>query len=198
MENKITFESDGVQIEGLLHHSGQQGLIVTHPHPLYGGDMYNPVVETIADAFRNKGFTTFRFNFRGVGQSQGGYEDGVGELMDVKNAIAFLKTTGVTKIHLAGYSFGAWVNAQMDLSGGPVSTMVMVSPPVAFIDFKSITDIPNLKLVITGDRDEIAPSGLIKSMLANWNPAARLEIIPGADHFYFGFLDALQCIIQEN
>jgi alpha/beta superfamily hydrolase len=196
MENKITFESGGIQIEGLLHQNSEKGVIVTHPHPLYGGDMYNPVVETISDAFRKRQFTTLRFNFRGVGGSQGTFAEGIGELEDLKNAFAFLTTSDITEIHLAGYSFGAWVNAHIDLNDGPLSAMLMVSPPVHFIDFKSITKIPKLELVITGDRDDIAPSGLIKKMLPAWNPAAHLEIIPGADHFYFGFLDTLACILE--
>jgi alpha/beta superfamily hydrolase len=191
MEEKITYISDGIEIEGLLEWISEKGVIVTHPHPLYGGDMHNPVVETTVEAFINHGFTTLRFNFRGVGGSQGSYDDGIGELRDLCNAFTFLAESGIHKIFLAGYSFGAWVNAHMSHKDATYAEMIMISPPVALMDFTFLKKIPKLKLVVSGSRDEIAPALQIKKMLPAWNPDATVEIIPGADHFYSGYLDAL-------
>jgi hypothetical protein len=91
--------------------------------------------------------------------------------------------------HLSGYSFGAWVNA-MALQGGlAVQGMTMVAPPVAFIDFEEGIYLPMLSAVVAGSRDEIAPPGLIRPLMGQWNPDARIDIIEGADHFFFSFLD---------
>ena len=191
LEEKISFKSDGFQLQGLLHHAGKKGVVVTHPHPLYGGSMHNPVVETITETFQHQGYTTLRFNFRGVGDSQGVYDEGAGEKRDVCQALAYLAQMNFEKTCLAGYSFGAWVNAQIPPEEASTEALVMVSPPVAFIDFEPMQKIPNLKLVVTGSRDNIAPAHMIREKLPSWNPASQFEIIPGADHFYSGYADSL-------
>jgi len=112
MEESISFLSESYQLEGLLDKSSiDNGVVITHPHPLYGGDMNNFIVDLIVRAYQKKGFTTLRFNFRGTGKSQGNYDDGTGEQEDVRAAIATLSKMDIKKIDLAGYSFGAWVNA---------------------------------------------------------------------------------------
>ena len=196
MEDQITFQSEPGLIEGRLGQGDpDKGVVITHPHPLYGGDMDNPVVRAIAKAFQKNGYTTLRLNFRGVGSSQGSYADGIGEMDDVTAALSYLGESGISQFHLAGYSFGAWVNAGLMARQPDIDTMVMVSPPVAFIDFKNIDAIDCLKLIVTGSRDEIAPSHLIDRLRAKWNPEARFEIIEGADHFYWGYMDQLQHIL---
>ena len=79
VEEKISIKSDGLQLQGLLHRAGVRGVVVTHTHPRYGGDMYNPVVETITRTFQHQGYTTLRFDFRGVGNSQGSYDKASGK-----------------------------------------------------------------------------------------------------------------------
>ncbi|MCU0585939.1 MAG: alpha/beta hydrolase, partial [Desulfobacterales bacterium] len=151
---RVTIRCSGLELEGMLERvAGRQGVVVTHPHPLYGGDMDNPVVLAVCRAFRRKGFSTLRFNFRG-------HDRGVGECDDVRAAGAFLSEQDVTEIDLAGYSFGAWVNAA---AGAGFRRLVMVSPPLAFIDFKPLAPLANLHLIVTGSRDEIAPPGLIEA-----------------------------------
>ena len=89
MEEKITLSSGQYRLEGYWQAgNGDKGVVITHPHPLYGGTMNNPVVETIQNAFQQNGYATLRFNFRGVGGSQGSYDDGMGEKDDVRAAIA--------------------------------------------------------------------------------------------------------------
>ena len=196
MEEKIRFLSDGHEIEGRLEKSSlQKGVVITHPHPLYGGDMHNNVVAAIARVYRQKGYTTLRFNFRGVGNSQGSYGNGVGEQEDVRAAISYLADLSTHQIDLAGYSFGAWVNALAATNNLNIKNMVMVSPPLAFIDFGSIADLGCLGLTVTGSRDDIAPPDLIKKSHAGWNAAAQFEVINGADHFYAGSLDKLEAIL---
>ncbi len=197
MEEKLKFISDSFEIEALMEKAAaDRGIVVTHPHPLYGGDMHNSVVETIINAFRRKGFTTLRFNFRGVGASQGHYDNGMGEQQDVCAACRFLSDMGVKKIVLAGYSFGAWVNAHLSSDRAVHDQMIMVSPPLAFVDFSEVKTIASLKLVVSGDRDDIAPPALIRQALDGWNKTARFDIIPGADHFYSGKLSSMATILN--
>ena len=192
METKVDFPSTCGDLEGLCSAGvSDLGVVITHPHPQYGGDMTNPVVKAIAAAYRQRGFTTLRFNFRGVGNSAGHFDQGVGERDDVRGAVSFLCDRGLKATHLSGYSFGAWVNA-MALQGGlAVQGMTMVAPPVAFIDFEEGIRLPMLSAVVAGSRDEIAPPSLIRPLMGQWNPDARIDIIDRADHFFFGFLDEI-------
>ncbi len=196
-EKEVSFRSDDCEIEGLLNLKSRDfGVVVTNPHPLYGGDMRNYVVESIVRAYAEKGYSTLRFNFRGVGKSSGNYDDGEGEQKDVMAAISCLAGNGVEQIDLAGYSFGSWVNAQVKCEN--MRKMVMVSPPAAFMEFSPVTEIPCLELVVTGDRDEIAPPDIVEKLIPQWNPSAKFVTIPGADHFYSGFLDKLNSILNAN
>ena len=192
MDEKVTIASRGAALEGRIHrrHSNT-GVVITHPHPLYGGDMYNPVVEAIESAYGKAGFTTLRFNFRGTGSSTGRHEQGAGEQADVIAAVDHLRAAGPASIHLSGYSFGAWVNAMALQNDLAVDGLTMVAPPVAFIEFAPDIRLPNLSKVVAGSRDEFAPPDLIRPQLAAWNPDANLEIIDGADHFFFGHLNAV-------
>jgi len=199
MEESISFLSENYQLEGLLKKSNiEKGVVITHPHPLYGGDMNNFIVDLIARAYQKKGFTTLRFNFRGTGKSQGSYDDGTGEQEDVHAALSTLRQTGIKNIDLAGYSFGAWVNALAISKSNFIGNMVMVSPPVGFVYFSPVNSIPCLKLVVTGSIDDIAPADRIKTMYPEWNPKAQLEIINGADHFYSGCLDELESVLSSH
>ena len=198
MEERNFFYSGGLKIEGLLDtHAGHKAVVVTHPHPLYGGTMHNNVVESVLGAYAEDGYTTLRFNFRGAGASEGVHEKGIGEQEDVRAAIAFLRERGMSSIDLAGYSFGAWVNAQAMCGNGGIQRMVMVSPPVNFMDFSLVKNCSGLKIVITGSLDDIAPPDRIAEVLPRWNKTARLRVIEGADHFYGGRIDEIARIIGE-
>ena len=197
-EELIFFMAGAIKIEGLLQTlPGDKGVVISHPHPLYGGSMHNNVVESLVRVYRQAGYSTLRFNFRGVGSSHGEYSDGTGEQEDVKSALRYLSERGKKVIDLAGYSFGAWVNALTRPPVDAVQRMIMVSPPVAFLDFGSAQPMPQLRLVIAGSRDEIAPPELIETTLPNWNPEAQLEIIDGADHFYGTYTGKLESILTN-
>ena len=128
MTERITFLSEEYEIEGLLtQRDEKKGVVVTHPHPLYGGDMYNMVVESIVHVYQMKGYSTLKFNFRGVGRSQGAYDNGLGEQKDVLSALSFLADLGMDRIDLAGYSFGAWVNAHAIHEDTLAEQMIMIS-----------------------------------------------------------------------
>jgi len=197
MEKLTSFSSDGLIIEGLLERiPGDRGVVVTHPHPLYGGDMFNPVVKAISNSYRDKGYSTLRINFRGVGKSGGKHENGIGEQEDVLSALSYMNELGISRTDLAGYSFGTFVNIGAVKKLPSVQKMIMVSPPVAFMKFGQSSPVLCLKLVITGSLDEIAPEESVKKHLLQWNPEAALQVIEGADHFYSGYLKKLEEIIS--
>lgn len=203
MEENFFFESDGFRLEGLLDKSesvkskNAKGVVITHPHPLYGGDMNNFVVESIKKVYREKGYTTLRFNFRGVGGSQGNYDNDQGEQEDLRSALSAIASTGIKQIELSGYSYGAWINSLVACQDSSIKNIVLVSPPVAFIDFSPVISIPGLKLVITGSLDDYAPPELVKNALGIWNKEALLEIIEGTDHFYGGHTKKLESILRR-
>lgn len=197
METGVHFTSSECRLEGRLHEGNSQAVIITHPHSLYGGNMHNPVVETITEVFQQQGYTTLRFNFRGVEGSQGRYDEGRGEREDVRQAVAYLQQHGFGPIELSGYSFGTWVNAQCAVGKLSEINMTMVSPPTAFMDFRMIQHLPGLTLAITGSRDDIAPPDMLRRMLPLWNPGARLEVLPGADHFFIDHLETLAAALQK-
>jgi alpha/beta superfamily hydrolase len=197
-EKSIFIDSEGLKIQGLLESlPGDKGAVVTHPHPLYGGEMHNNVVEAIVEAYRKKGYSTLRFNFRGAGGSQGSYDNGIGEQEDVRAALRYLSDLHKRVIDLAGYSFGAWVNALGLETFDQVNRVIMVSPPLNFVDFDFLSCNPKIQLVIVGDHDEIAGVKAIEEKLPVWNPEATLRIIHGTDHFYGGKTDELRSIIGE-
>jgi alpha/beta superfamily hydrolase len=196
VEEPVHFEAINIKIEGLFRSMpGDKGVVITHPHPLYGGNMYNNVVESLVRIYQLAGYTTLRFNFRSVGSSEGEYDNGIGEQEDVKAALHYLTQRGKKVLDLAGYSFGSWVNALAISEVDTVDRMVMISPPVAFMDFKSVGLTPQIQLVVAGSRDQIAPPKLIGNMLPTWNPRAHFEIIDGADHFYLGYTGKLESLL---
>ena len=130
-----------------------------------------------------------------MGNSEGRYAKGIGEQQDVKAAARYLADLGIAAQDAAGYSFGAWVNALALGDGKSAGRMVMISPPVAAIDFSSVSAMPGLSLVVSGSRDEYAPADQIRRLMPVWNETARFEVIDGADHFYGGHFEALEEIV---
>lgn len=194
----ITLKSGDIDLEGVLHrNSASRAVVVPHPHPLYGGNMQNPVVTAIAAVYQEIGWSTLRFNFRGVGASEGEFDEGRGEQDDLQGAVEYLNSLNFRQIDLTGYSFGAWVIGRWSQRSTSPDTaagrrIILVSPPVAFMDFKEIGHIAGLEGVITGDMDDIAPPEKIKAMLPHWGPAKPLVVLSRTDHFYSARLDALQ------
>ena len=196
VEEPVFFESTNIKIEGLFCLTpGDRGVVITHPHPLYGGNMYNNIVESLVRIYQLVGYTTLRFNFRSVGSSEGEYDNGMGEKEDVKASLHYLTQKGKKLLDLAGYSFGSWVNALAISEVDTVDRMVMISPPVAFMDFNSVGPTPQIQFVVAGNQDQIAPPDVIKNLLPAWNPRAHLEVIDGADHFYVGYTGKLESLV---
>ncbi|RJQ70005.1 MAG: alpha/beta hydrolase [Desulfobacteraceae bacterium] len=194
METQIVLKAPGADLEARLRTTSKiNAVVITHPHPLYGGDMNNSVVSIVADAYAQEGWSVLRFNFRGTGASKGHHEDGIGEQKDVRAAIDYLTAGGYRQIDLAGYSFGAWVLAVWARNNAAHPHRIfMVAPPVAFVDFDQRAAIPGLRHVITGSLDDLAPPGRIQSALPQWHQDAKLCVIQGADHSFWGHFQTLR------
>lgn len=199
METIVNIPSEVGNLEGVFDNcNSEKAVVITHPHPLYGGDMYNSVVYALARAFRQNQYSTLRFNFRGVGNSAGTYDNGVGEQADIQAAIAFLQQTGIKSIDFAGYSFGAWILFNCSRQGLCPGRIFLVSPPVDFIPFDKVDDLPGLTLTVVGEKDEYASLPNLSSLTKGWSQTAPLKIIRGADHFYSGCTDEVLKIIENH
>jgi len=184
-EERVCFKSGSLAIEGLYGNgSGAGCALITHPHSQMGGSMHNNVVDAMVGAFQKRGYATLRFNFRGVGKSEGYFDNGLGEQEDVKSARRFIEGKGAADIILAGYSFGAWVNSLVVVGGEIFSDFVMVSPPIEFLDFDLSGLSGKCGLIICGDRDQFSPIDPLRKEASRIG--APLRVVKGADHFYFG------------
>jgi len=198
MSSQITIDCNEIKLEAVLNENSlQKAVIITHPHPLYGGNMDNSVVMSIEKAFFNRGFTTLRFNFRGTCNSTGMFDDGNGEQDDVLAVLSFLEQKkGFERILLAGYSFGARINAKLVAGGCEIDEHIMISPPVGFMSFDDIEQMPRTGLIVSGEKDEIAPSNLIQDHIARWGIKVQYKTIKNCDHFYSNSLGKLENIID--
>jgi uncharacterized protein len=203
-ERPVTFASDGLILEGLLARpagaADTPGAVVCHPHPLYGGSMHNNVVDTILEALWPLGYATLRFNFRGVGRSEGEHDGGPGEAADALSALKFLLAQpGVRsdRAIMAGYSFGAMVALRSGIEAAEVAQIVAVALPVATGDFSSLAPAPKPVLLISGDSDSYSPVRKLAELKSRLGGAARFEVIEGADHFFGGYEPALAAAITS-
>ena len=187
MEENLTLKVNDLSLEARFSSGATAaGAIITHPHPLYGGSMDNNVVWTAVRAFGERGWSTLRFNFRGVGASTGSYGDGLAEVEDVVAALGFLRSRVSGPCWLVGYSFGAAVAARSLLGGLDADGAVLVSPPIAFMDLDFLPRVPRLKLIIVGDWDDLCPLETLRTSLSTREPAVEIIVIPETDHFYGG------------
>jgi hypothetical protein len=187
----LRFSSGALSLEGVLHLPAETpaaAAVVCHPHPQYGGDMENNVVVAACERLAGRGYGALRFNFRGAGASEGSFDQGVGEQNDVRAALACLAAqpeVDAKRIGLIGYSFGAMIAAEV--ASGELRALVLVSPPLASADLRVAWGCP--ALLLGGDRDDLAPADRLR--VAAEQPGAELEIVPGADHSWWGFEDDL-------
>ena len=169
-----------------------------HPHPLYGGNLDNNVVATAVRIGQACGFVTLRFNFRGVMNSEGEYDEGLGEQDDVGAAVDYLrKDVGAATIVLAGYSFGACIGlAYCHREEHGVSHLILISPPPFLLPQKLSLEASVVKKIILGELDEIAPAEAIQSRISTEARQFLVKIIPQADHFFWGKEESLESALR--
>ena len=191
------------RIEAKYHHhrNGAPIAVVLHPHPEHGGTMNNKVTYALYRTFVNNGFNTIRFNFRGVGKSEGKFSQGEGELCDAASVLDWLQiyNPSAHQCWVAGFSFGAWISMQLLMRRPEIDGFVSVSPPANLYDFSFLAPCPVSGLFIQGDQDKIvmkdSVSQLSKLLSSQKNIFITEQIIPGADHF---FTDRLEFVMQHT
>jgi alpha/beta superfamily hydrolase len=175
------------------------GVVICHPHPQYGGSMENDLVVSVAEALRTRGLATLRFDFRGVGTSGGVYDDGRGEVDDVQAAATLLRQRlDVSRVALVGYSFGSVMALRAGVAEPQQTTgVVAIAPPIRMVGLDFLAGFPVPLAFVTGDRDQFCPLETIESVRERFAPASTLSLVPGADHFFGGHLDALASRVAE-
>jgi len=190
---EVIFNGPEGRLEGRYQHNREPNApiaLMLHPHPQHGGSMNNKVVYTLYQAFTRRGFSTLRFNFRGVGRSQGTYDRGEGELSDAASALDWLQSynQNAGACWIAGFSFGAWIGMQLLMRRPEISGFISLSPPANMYDFSFLAPCPSSGLVIQGELDEFVPEPSVAKLVEKLAHQRNLEIdyrvIPGANHFY--------------
>jgi len=197
---RVTIESDQ-SIEGLLRRQSRKaGVVVCHPHPLYGGNMYNNVVSAIEDGYAAQGFTTLIFNFRGVGDSKGDYDEGDGEVRDATAAYGVLREHLDDDAHitLAGYSFGAWVISRSAIEIDRFDSLFLVSFPCLIYKYDHLKNFSKEILIVGGTYDDIAPMDDLYELYKNLTTLDKHLKVINTTHFYAGKETELIDFIKET
>lgn len=166
------------------------GVVVCHPHPLYGGNMLNNIVVAICEALSRHSMAAFRFNFRGVGNSGGAFGEGIAEQEDVRAVLAFILSTAdidAKRIGLAGYSFGASVALPVALEDERVGLLALVSPALSDSGWEQLKGYRQAKFVIVGDADFVIPLERLRQHIGDIADPKQYQVVSGADHFWWGY-----------
>jgi hypothetical protein len=196
--------------EGRLEGRYQHGTVpnapialMLHPHPQHGGTMNNKVIYAAYHAFARKGFSVLRFNFRGVGRSQGRFDRGEGELSDAASALDWLQgyNANASACWIAGFSFGAWIGMQLLMRRPEISGFISIAPPANLYDFTFLAPCPASGLVLQGDVDDVVPAEAVGKLVHKLSNQRDIDIdyrlIPGANHFFHDRLDELTAELDE-
>ncbi|MFM2355366.1 MAG: hypothetical protein RLZZ528_1102 [Pseudomonadota bacterium] len=190
---EVIFPGPDGRLEGRYHpqkNADAPIAIMLHPHPQFGGTMNNRVVHRMHYAFYDLGFTVLRFNFRGVGRSQGEYDQGIGELSDAASALDYLQAMNPNAKHcwVAGFSFGAWIGMQLLMRRPEITGFISVSPPANMYDFSFLAPCPSSGLIINGGADRVSPpkdiQGLVNKLREQKGITISHTTIDGAGHFF--------------
>ncbi len=177
--------------------------LVLHPHPLHGGNMNNKVTYLTYKMFAEKGFNVMRFNFRGVGQSEGVYGEGEGELADAASMMDWLqnKFPHARSYFVAGFSFGAWIAMQLLMRRPEIQGFVSIAPPANKYDFSFLAPCPVSGMIVHGGRDEIVALSHVQQLAERLSTQRGLyidfRIIEKADHFFREQLGELAAHLAE-
>ena len=177
--------------------------LLLHPHPLYGGTMNNPIVMELYNIFDSLGFSTFRLNFRGVGKSEGKFDNGLGELADAAAALDWVQrqNPNTNQCWVSGFSFGAVICMQLLMRRPEITRFISVSPQPNLYDFNFLAPCPASGLIVHGKKDEIAPlddvQKLAQKLQAQKNITINYEEVSGANHFYDNEIPKLKKVIEN-
>jgi alpha/beta superfamily hydrolase len=183
-------------LEAALHEreGRPHGLValVLHPHPVYGGTLHNKVVHRAASTLHELGAEVLRINFRGVGASEGAFDEGDGELEDARAALGWLRQRYPgARLWLAGFSFGSWIAARLTAVETDLERVILIAPPVTRMGFERLETAHTPKLVIQGMADTVCPPADLERVYPRWAEPKQLVWVPEASHFFDRQLSAL-------
>jgi len=171
--------------------------LILHPHPQFGGTMNNQIIYQLYYMFAERGFSVLRFNFRGVGRSQGNFDHGTGELSDSAAALDWVQTIrpDARACWIAGLSFGAWIGMQLLMRRPEVEGFMSIAPPANLNDFSFLAPCPSSGLMIHGDADKVVPvkdvQVLVEKLKTQKGIVIEQQVVPGANHFFENHVEDL-------
>ncbi len=204
--SEIIFNGPSGRLEGRYFHQAEAGApvaVVLHPHPVYGGTMNNKVVYNIFQSFVRQGFSVLRFNFRGVGRSQGTFDQGIGELSDAAAALDWVQqhNPDASSYWISGFSFGAWIALQLLMRRPEIEGFVAVSPPANLYDFTFLSPCPAAGLLTQGTADDVVSEKSVNDLVTRLSNQKGTRVtyktIQGADHYYRSHLDELSAMLDD-
>jgi alpha/beta superfamily hydrolase len=190
---EVIFNGPEGRLEGRYTHSKATNApiaLVLHPHPQHGGTMNNRIVFGIHQTFVKRGFSTLRFNFRGVGRSQGSFDRGEGELSDAAAALDWLQTynANAQACWIGGFSFGAWIGMQLLMRRPEIEGFISIAPPANLYDFSFLAPCPSSGMIVHGDKDAVVPHKEVQKLVTKLSHQREIKIdyriVPGGDHFF--------------
>lgn len=200
---EVIFTGPAGRLEGRFHSSKTRGApiaIILHPHPQFGGTMNNQIVYQLYYAFAERGFSVMRFNFRGVGRSQGAFDHGSGELSDAAAALDWAQSINpeARACWIAGVSFGSWIGMQLLMRRPEIEGFISIAPPANRFDYTFLAPCPSSGLFVHGDQDRVAPlkevMPLIEKLKTQKGILIEHAVVQGANHF---FEDRVDPLIEE-
>jgi alpha/beta superfamily hydrolase len=205
--SEVIINGSAGRIEGRYHQNENPKApvaLVLHPHPLHGGTMNNKIVYNTYRRFVDNNFSVLRINFRGVGRSEGKFDNGIGELLDANVAMNWLHDQNLqaTDFWVAGFSFGSWISLQMVMRRPEIENYILIAPPVTKYDFNFLVPCDSSGIIIQGDKDEISKeidtSRLADKLSARKTAIFEYQIIQNAGHFFEDKLDELNQAIDSH
>ena len=194
------------RLEARYHHESASGspiALVLHPHPQFGGTMNNQVVYALYYMFAERGFSALRFNFRGVGRSQGYFDNGPGELSDAASALDWLQLQNPDSrfCWIAGVSFGTYIAMQLLMRRPEIEGFMSIAPQPNIYDFSFLAPCPSSGLIINGDADKVAPekdvNGLVEKLKTQKGILITHKTVSGANHFFNGQTETLMAECED-
>jgi len=203
---EVIFNGPEGRIQGRYSHSKKPNApvaLILHPHPEQGGNMNNRIVYAMFHAFVNRGFSVLRFNYRGVGRSQGTFDNGQGELTDAATALDWMQgfNPNAKTCWVAGYSFGAWIGMQLLMRRPEISGFISIAPPANLYDFSFLAPCPSSGLFVQGDTDDLVTEESVAKLADKINSQRNISIdyrvIKGTDHYFTNALAEMNSHVED-
>jgi len=207
---EVIFRGPAGRIEGRYVEPKRENApiaLILHGHPKAAGSMQDRVSVLQGMLFERFGFAVLRFNFRGIGRSQGVFDNGIGELSDAASALDYLQSINpnAEQCWVAGYSFGSWIGLQLLMRRPEIDGFIAVSPPANHYDLSFLAPCPASGLVVYGTRDSVAPAADVERAVSKIRTQKNIKVdhtaVEGADHFYRDAVDKsadLLSVLEEK